>query len=115
MTKAVAMQLGQDSIRVNCICPGAIATPLSANTVGRPDALIEERLSDYAGLQPIPRAGLPDDIAQMALFLASDRSTFVTGQAIVVDGGGATGVMWDNQKAAYKTHRPIRVYNPDQR
>ena len=115
MSKAAAMQLGPGSIRVNCICPGAIATPLSANTVGRPDSLIEERLSDYAGLQPIPRAGLPDDIAQMALFLASDRSTFVTGQAIVVDGGGATGVMWANQKAAYKKHRPIRVYNPDQR
>ena len=115
MTKAAAMQLGEDSIRVNCICPGAIATPLSANTVGRPDSLIEERLSGYAGLQPIPRAGLPEDIAQMALFLASDRSTFVTGQAIVVDGGGATGVMWADQKAVYKTHRPIKVYNPDQR
>lgn len=115
MTKAAAMQLGEDSIRVNCICPGAIATPLSANTVGRPDSLIEERLSGYAGLQPIPRAGLPDDIAQMALFLASDRSSFVTGQAIVVDGGGATGVMWADQKAVYKTHRPIKVYNPDQR
>lgn len=113
LTKAVAMQLGPDSIRVNCICPGAIATPLAANTVGRPDSLIEDRISDFATQQPIPRAGLPDDIAQMALFLASDRSSFVTGQAIVVDGGGATGVMWSDQKAAYKTHRPIRVYNPD--
>ena len=113
LTRAVAMQVGPDSIRVNCICPGAIATPLAANTVGRPDALIEDRIADFAALQPIPRAGLPDDIAQMALFLASERSTFVTGQAIVVDGGGATGVMWSDQKAAYKTHRPIRVYNPD--
>lgn len=113
MTKAAAMPLGEASIRVNCICPGAIATPLSANTVGKPDSLIEERIADYAGLQPIPRPGRPDDIAQMALFLASDRSSFVTGQAIVVDGGGATGVMWADQKSAYKTHRPLRVYNPD--
>ncbi|MFO1162848.1 MAG: glucose 1-dehydrogenase [Reyranellaceae bacterium] len=113
LTKAAAMPLGEASIRVNCICPGAIATPLSANTVGRPDSLIEERLPGYARLQPIPRAGLPEDIAQMALFLASDRSSFVTGQAIVVDGGGATGVMWADQSAVYKTHRPIRVYNPD--
>lgn len=113
LSKVVAMQLGPDSIRVNCICPGSIATPLAANTVGKPDSLIEERLSDFAALQPIPRAGLPDDIAQMAMFLASDRSSFVTGQAIVVDGGGASGVMWSDQRPAYKTHRPIRIYNPD--
>jgi NAD(P)-dependent dehydrogenase (short-subunit alcohol dehydrogenase family) len=113
LTKAAAMQLGPDSIRANSICPGVIATPLAANTVGKPDKLIEERIEGFATLQPIPRAGLPRDIAQMAVFLASDRSSFVTGQAIVVDGGGATGVMWSNQNPAYKTHRPIRVYNPD--
>ena len=113
MSKTSAMPLGEDNIRVNCICPGAIATPLSANTVGRPDTLIEERLESYVTQQPIPRPGLPRDIAEMALFLASDRSSFVTGQAIVVDGGGASGVMWADQKPAYKTHRPIKVYNPD--
>jgi enoyl-[acyl-carrier-protein] reductase (NADH) len=56
---------------------------------------------------------MPDDIAQMAMFLASDRASFVTGQSIVVDGGGASGVMWADQKPAYKTYRPIKVYNPD--
>ena len=114
LTKVTAMELGPDSIRANCICPGVIATPLAANTVGRPDSLIAERTADFGALQPIPRPGLPEDIAQMALFLASDRSSFVTGQAIVVDGGGITGVMWSDQKSVYKTHRPIRVYNPDQ-
>jgi len=114
LTKVAAMQLGPDLIRANSICPGVIATPLAANTVGRPDSLIEERTAGFGTLQPIPRPGLPEDIAQMALFLASDRSTFVTGQAIVVDGGGITGVMWSEQKSVYKTHRPIRVYNPDQ-
>lgn len=113
MSKTAAMPLGEDNIRVNCICPGYIATPLSANTVGRPDSLIEDRLDSYVERQPIPRAGMPDDIAQMAMFLASDRASFVTGQSIVVDGGGASGVMWADQKPAYKTYRPIKVYNPD--
>jgi len=114
LTKMAAMPLGEDSIRVNCICPGPIATPLSANTVGRPDALIEERIARYVKEQPIPRAGRPDDIAQAALFLASDRSSFINAQAITVDGGGASGLMWERQPPAYKTHRPIKVYNPDQ-
>lgn len=113
MSKTAAMPMGEDNIRVNCICPGSIATPLSANTVGRPDSLIEERIASYASRQPIPRPGVPNDIAEMALFLAGDRSTFVSGQAIVVDGARANGVPWADQPPAYKTHRPIKVYNPD--
>ena len=65
------------------------------------------------GWQRSDRVGMPDDIAQMALFLASDRASFLTGQAIVVDGGAATGMMWTDQKDVYKTYRPIKVYNPD--
>ena len=113
LSKVAAMELGEHKIRVNAICPGYIATPLSANTVGRPDALIEERLDDYAQRQPIPRVGRPHDIAEMALFLASERSSFVTGQALVVDGGAATGVMWGDQREVYKSYRPIKVYHPD--
>ena len=113
LSKVTAMELGEHSIRVNAVCPGYIATPLAANTVGRPDSLIEERIKDSKPRQPIPRYGRPDDIAQMALFLASDRSTFVTGQAIVVDGGAANGVMWSDQNEVYKSYHPIKVYNPD--
>ncbi len=113
LSKVTAMSLGEHSIRVNAICPGYIATPLSTNTVGRPDGKIEERLQGMEYQQPIPRVGRPEDIANMALYLASDRSTFVTGQAIVVDGGAATGVFWENQKDVYKEYHPIRVYNPD--
>lgn len=113
LSKVTAMSLGEHSIRVNAICPGYIATPLSTNTVGRPDEKIEERLQGMEYQQPIPRVGRPEDIANMALYLASDRSTFVTGQAIVVDGGAATGVFWENQKDVYKDYHPIRVYNPD--
>ncbi len=113
LSKVTAMELGEHCIRVNCLCPGYIATPLSANTVGRPDELMEKLHHTYAVRQPIPRAGLPEDIAQMALYLASDRSSFVTGQALVVDGGAATGVMWSEQKDVYKTYHPIKIYNPD--
>lgn len=113
MSKVTAMSLGEHSIRVNAICPGYIATPLSTNTVGRPEEKIEERLQGMAFQQPIPRVGRPDDIANMALYLASDRSSFITGQAIVVDGGAATGVFWENQRDVYKEYHPIRVYNPD--
>jgi NAD(P)-dependent dehydrogenase (short-subunit alcohol dehydrogenase family) len=113
LSKLGAMQLGADSIRVNAICPGYIATPLSTNAVGKPESLIAERSGDYAKRQPIPRIGHPQDIAEMALFLASDRSVFVTGQAMVVDGGAVTGVNWSDQRPAYRTHRPIRMYNPD--
>ena len=113
LSKVTAMELGEHSIRVNALCPGYIATPLSANTVGRSDQLIEKVHHTYAVRQPIPRTGMPDDIAQMALFLASDRSSFVTGQALVVDGGAATGVMWADQKDVYKSYHPIKVYNPD--
>jgi NAD(P)-dependent dehydrogenase (short-subunit alcohol dehydrogenase family) len=113
LSEVVAMELGEFNIRVNAICPGFIATPLSANTVGRPDSLIDERLDTYTNRQPIPRPGIPQDIAEMAMFLASDRSSFVSGQAITVDGAAANGVKWSDQNPVYKTYRPIKVYRPD--
>ena len=114
LSKVTALSVADSSIRVNVICPGYIATPLSSNTVGKPDELIEERLEGRPLQQPMPRIGRPNDIAETALFLASDRATFITGQTIIVDGGAASGVFWENQNPIFKTHRPIRVYNPDQ-
>ena len=114
LSKVTALSVADSSIRVNTICPGYIATPLSSNTVGKPDELIEERLEGRPLQQPMPRIGRPNDIAETALFLASDRATFITGQTIIVDGGAASGVFWENQNPIFKTHRPIRVYNPDQ-
>ncbi|MEM7252564.1 MAG: glucose 1-dehydrogenase [Pseudomonadota bacterium] len=112
MTKVTAMEVASSSVRVNAICPGFIATPLSANTVGRSDELIKERLPQYASRQPIPKAGEPDDIAQLALWLAGDRSVFVTGQSIIVDGGVTTGINWDDQNKVYREYRPVKVYRP---
>ncbi|MBV1879096.1 MAG: glucose 1-dehydrogenase [Pseudomonadales bacterium] len=112
MSKSVAMELGEHNIRVNAICPGFIATPLAANTVGKSDELIERVKPHFSKTQPIPRAGLPDDIAQMACFLAGDRSTFVTGQAMVVDGGLTNGLKWADQPGFQKQFHPIKVYRP---
>lgn len=88
LTRSVAMQVGKDRIRVNCICPGLINTPLVYNNVpgGAPVAA-----EFFANTQPIPRIGRPEDIAAMALFLASDEAEWITGTAMVVDGGISLG------------------------
>jgi len=88
LTQAVAIEVGHDRIRVNCICPGGVNTPLIHR--GRPGAE-EGAEKSMARMQPIPRAGKPEDIATMALFLASDEAEWITGTAMVVDGGVNTG------------------------
>jgi len=98
LTHTVAMELADSGIRVNCICPGAVATPIFGKTVGLSH---EEALKTVdivkAGLgvmQPLKRCGLPEDIAQAALWLASDDSSFVNGHALVVDAGLSLGRRW---------------------
>lgn len=95
LTRSVAAELGEDNIRVNSISPGAIVTGIFGKGVGldpdvadREVAALETR---FAKAQPIPRAGLPDDIARAAVFLASDAASFVNGADIVVDGGAISG------------------------
>jgi NAD(P)-dependent dehydrogenase (short-subunit alcohol dehydrogenase family) len=62
--------------------------------------------ANLARFQPIPRAGLPEDIARAALWLASDQSTFVSGHALVVDGALTAGTPWARQPAPFREHRP---------
>lgn len=84
LTGSVARLVGKDLIRVNCISPGLIATPASLRTIPNAETA-------FAKAQAIPKAGTPEDIAAMALFLASDESRWVSGAAMVVDGGQNTG------------------------
>lgn len=103
LTRSVASELGEIGIRVNCICPGGIATPIFGRSIGLPapiaDQLVEPMKEKLAGMQPIPRSGVPDDIAEAALWLASDASTFVNGHALVVDGGLISGRRWSAMQA----------------
>ncbi len=115
LTRSVALELGEHGIRVNCICPGIVATPLAA---GRPNASHEalERLADgLAKTQAMGRVGQPEDIARAALWLASDDSEWVTGHAQVVDGGAFAGRPWSRQGDWITQDRPIKLYRPEGR
>ena len=90
LTKAMALDHAEQSIRVNCICPGDTDTPMlrdEARQLGESD----QRFLAQAAQRPLQRIGRPEDIAQAALYLASDASSFVTGTTLVVDGGGLAG------------------------
>ncbi|HPA39685.1 MAG TPA: SDR family oxidoreductase [Phenylobacterium sp.] len=95
MSRCAAAQLSPQKIRVNAICPGLIATSIFGATLGMPregaDQLAAMVAQNAASAQPVPKAGLPDDIAQAALYLASDASAFVSGIHLVVDGGITVG------------------------
>ncbi len=104
LSRCVAMQLGEHQVRVNSISPGGIATGIFGKALGLSVAQAERTAeaikAGLAGMQPIPRAGLTDDIAQAAVFLASDDSGFVNGHDLVVDGGVTAGRMWTPQQQA---------------
>jgi len=98
LTTCAAMQLGEKNVRANCISPGGIATGMFGKALGLQGEAAERSAeavkAGLAKLQPIPRAGLTDDIANAAVFLASDAASFVNGHNLVVDGGLVGGRMW---------------------
>jgi NAD(P)-dependent dehydrogenase (short-subunit alcohol dehydrogenase family) len=87
LTRAMAIDHGKDSIRVNCICPGDVDTPLLRGEAAQLGEEIEKFMKEAAE-RPINRVGLPEDVANAVLFLVSELSTWVTGAVLVVDGGG---------------------------
>ncbi|HEY2009230.1 MAG TPA: SDR family NAD(P)-dependent oxidoreductase [Rhizomicrobium sp.] len=84
LTRNMALDYAADRVRVNCLCPGFVDTPLLAS-------MSAERRARLAALHPLGRMGEVGDIAPMALFLISDQASWITGQAIAVDGGYNVG------------------------
>jgi len=90
LTKAMAIDHGPERVRVNCVCPGDVDTPMlrdEARQLGEP---VEAFLAESAR-NPLGRCGTPEDVARAVLYLASDQAAFVTGAALVVDGGFEAG------------------------
>ncbi len=82
LTRAMAMAYAKDLVRVNVICPGGVDTPMIA-----PLMADEQARQRAATMHPIGRMGTPEDIAHLALYLASDESSWVTGSVFTIDGG----------------------------
>jgi NAD(P)-dependent dehydrogenase (short-subunit alcohol dehydrogenase family) len=107
-SKVTSLELAKCNVRVNSISPGAIITEIFG--VGQKLSAEKLPLSDehlkssdaFVDFQPIPRAGLPEDIASLAIYLASDESTFVTGQDFVIDGGLLSGRPLDLASQSFK-------------
>jgi NAD(P)-dependent dehydrogenase (short-subunit alcohol dehydrogenase family) len=90
LTRALALYLAKDNIRVNCICPGPITTtPLWPDFVSRNPGIDPEKLTQtiVENTVPLKRPGTPEEIARAALFLVSPESSYITGIAFPVDGG----------------------------
>ena len=82
LTRAFAISYARRNVRVNCVCPGYVETPMTALALQNPAGR-----KAIESLHPIGRLGRPEEVAQAALFLASDEASFVTGSALAVDGG----------------------------
>lgn len=91
LTKAMALDHAHEKVRVNCLCPGDVNTPMLKSEARQLGMTMEAFLVDAAD-RPLGRIGTPQEIAQAALFLASEAATFITGTTLVVDGGGLAGV-----------------------
>lgn len=103
LTRSAAVELGEKGIRVNCICPGPVPTPIFGNALGLPaessEVLAQNLKTVFSNAQPLKRAGLPIDIAKAALWLVSDDASFINGHALVVDGGLSLGQSWSGFQA----------------
>jgi len=109
LSRCVAMELGEAGVRVNSISPGPIATGIFGKALGlsveEAEKSVETVKQAFAGIQPIRRAGLPEDIANAAVFFASDESSFVNAVDLIVDGGIIGGRHWSVAQEGYSQMR----------
>ncbi len=90
LTKSMALDHAIDGVRVNCICPARVETPfVSARIKEYPDP--EAAYREMTASQPVGRMGRPEEIAAAVVYLASDEATFITGSALIIDGGWSAG------------------------
>jgi NAD(P)-dependent dehydrogenase (short-subunit alcohol dehydrogenase family) len=82
LTKTAALEYAQQGIRVNCVCPGVIQTPMTARGLSDP-----ERRARIIATEPLGRVGTPEEVAEAVVWLCSDAASFVTGHTMTVDGG----------------------------
>jgi NAD(P)-dependent dehydrogenase (short-subunit alcohol dehydrogenase family) len=97
LTKSASLELGEKGVRVNCVCPGGVVTKLTLDAVGVDDSAAESLHEAMGTMRPLGRATTPGDVGRMVAFLASDESRNITGQAVTVDAGESTGVLWSKQ------------------
>jgi NAD(P)-dependent dehydrogenase (short-subunit alcohol dehydrogenase family) len=86
----MAIDHGPDGIRVNCVCPGDVLTPM-LHEDAKDRGMSWDDYASGGAQRPLGRIGTVDEIADAVLFLASDEASFITGDALVVDGGGIAG------------------------
>jgi NAD(P)-dependent dehydrogenase (short-subunit alcohol dehydrogenase family) len=107
LTRSTALELARDKIRVNSIAPGGVSTPIIGGGSNFNKAAADAAL---VNAQPLPHAGQPEDIAQAALFLASDAARFVTGHCLVVDGGATAGALTTAPRVGQERPTPQRSF-----
>jgi NAD(P)-dependent dehydrogenase (short-subunit alcohol dehydrogenase family) len=107
LTRSASIEFAPDRIRINCIAPGGVSTPILG---GGSNFNKEAADAALVNMQPLPIAGQPEDIAQAALFLASDASRFITGHCLVVDGGATAGDSAGRRRPGQERVRPQRTF-----
>jgi NAD(P)-dependent dehydrogenase (short-subunit alcohol dehydrogenase family) len=110
LTRSASIDLACDLIRVNAIAPGGVSTPILYGGGGVFGGNKETADAMLVHAQPLPLAGQPEDIAQAALFLASDASRFITGHTLVVDGGATAGSIARAPRRGEERARPQRAF-----